>query len=103
MSNEPSISRSHPAQRLFGALLMAVGGLIAGLCGLCTGTIGLVALFESLLSALNGTGNLILAAMIVFITGVLPTAIGVVLFLTGRKLWNPAAPPLFKRRARPQG
>ena len=81
---------------------MTVGGFIAIVCGLCTGTIGSITLLSGLMQAFNGSGNFSFVVIFVFVTGVLPTAVGVVLFLTGRKLHNPAAAPLFKRRAQPQ-
>jgi hypothetical protein len=69
---------------------MTVGGLIGCLCGLCTGIFGLIVLVSNLRN-LSTLGN---ALGIVFITGVLPTVIGITLFLVGRTLWNPRAVPV---------
>ncbi len=72
--------------KLFGALLMAAGGLIAGLCGLCSA----VFLFSLAASDPSGVGGM---AMVALFVGGIPTAVGVGLFLAGRKVWRGPPPP----------
>jgi hypothetical protein len=72
--------------KLFGALLMAVGGLIAGLCGLCSA--GVLAITFS-----NGAGGIGPSMMLALIFGGPPILIGVGLFLWGRSLWRGPKPP----------
>jgi hypothetical protein len=62
----------------FGYILMAVGALIAVLCGLCT-VVWLVAGFRDLFRDES-------LGLLTLIVGVLPTSIGVGLFLWGRSL-----------------
>lgn len=71
--------------RLFGALLMAVGGMMAGLCGLCSA--GVVAL-----SGANGVGGVAPAMMLVLIFGGPPIVVGVALFIWGRSMWRGPRP-----------
>jgi hypothetical protein len=66
--------------KLFGALLMAVGGLMAGLCGLCSAGVVII----TISGGSNGIGALM---MLVLIFGGPPIAIGTGLFLWGRSLW----------------
>ena len=70
---------SSAVKRFFGAILVAVGGLIAFLSGACT-----VAFMVMGLGAPNPMGNISMA--ITF--GIVPIAIGVVLFILGRALWR---------------
>jgi ABC-type Fe3+ transport system permease subunit len=71
--------------KLFGALLMAVGGLMAGLCGLCSA--GVV-----VMSGANGVGGAAPAMMLALIFGGPPIVIGVGVFLGGRSLWRGPKP-----------
>ncbi len=71
-----------PVQRFFGALLMAVGGLIATLCGACTAVV-LVAGLANLKDS-QGYGSMMLIMSLVI--GGVPTLIGVGLFAWGRWL-----------------
>jgi hypothetical protein len=92
--------QNDPVLKLFGAALMVVGLLMAALCGLCT-AFGLMSLTFTLIgvfvspNALAAFGAIL--AMVLF-AGVLPTSVGVALYLWGRKLYNPAARPYFRRR-----
>jgi hypothetical protein len=71
--------------RLFGALLMAAGALIAGLCGLCS-----VAFLVSLAATdQGGLGGMWVVALIF---GGPPIVIGVGVFLGGRSLWRGPKP-----------
>lgn len=82
-----------PTRRFFGAALTAVGGLIFGLCGLCTG----VFLVTSLMPHEDG----MLAVIALFVGGV-PTLIGFFVMRAGLRLYRggkdepkppPSAPP----------
>ena len=69
-----------PTRAFFGAALMAVGALIAGLCGLCTVGFLLVSLFSP-----GGSGVAVLAIPI----GGIPTGLGLLLFWGGKSLRKP--------------
>lgn len=79
MTKETPESRA--VQKMFGALLMAIGGMIAGLCGLCSAFF----LFSIAASDPAGVGGMGGVALIV---GGIPIAVGVLIFLGGRKLWR---------------
>jgi hypothetical protein len=72
--------------KLFGALLMAVGGLIVGLCGLCTA--GFLVMTAN--SDPGAAGGLLVIAAVV--AGI-PVAVGVLIFIGGRNLWRGPHPP----------
>ena len=87
MTNDPRDNRhTRPPNaswpRFLGILMMAVGGLIAGLCGLCT-----LAFAASMLPDLSNGGNQVDQALglllVIGLFGVLPTAAGSWLFLAG--------------------
>jgi hypothetical protein len=82
-----------PIRRFFGAALMAVGGLIALLCGLCTlGWTGFV-IFGMATSHDTSAASIIGGTlMITLFVGVVPTALGVALFIAGRNLRRPNPP-----------
>jgi ABC-type Fe3+ transport system permease subunit len=71
--------------KLFGGLLMAVGGLMAALCGLCSA--GVV-----VMSGANGLGGVAAMMMMALIFGGPPIVIGVGVFLWGRSLWRGPSP-----------
>lgn len=77
----------------FGALLIAVGALMAGLCGLCT----LVVAIGGLVTGGNGGGDEIFSGgdtvILALVIGGVPTAIGVGLFFIGNALWRQAKAP----------
>lgn len=75
-----------PTQRFFGALLMAIGGLIATLCGGC-GAFFVIAGLLSLFSR-NAQDGPMLAGMGLVVGGI-PAALGVGLFVAGRALRKP--------------
>lgn len=83
-AREPS-----PELKFIGAALMAVGGLIAALCGTCT------VLFAgaSIMDSFRHPGDLISILLLVGVVGGLPTLIGVLLFRWGRRLRTPASTP----------
>jgi hypothetical protein len=68
------MSDNKAVQRFFANALMAVGGLIALLCGGCTTIV------------LAFTVANVAIGMIVLVVGGLPTAIGVGLFVIGRRM-----------------
>ena len=72
-----------PVRRFFGGLLMAVGGLIAALCGLCSLLFVGTMMFDG---ALFREGDIFGLALAVVVFGGVPGGIGWVLFLIGRKL-----------------
>jgi len=71
------MSDNKAVRRFFGYVLMAVGGLIALLCGGCT-----------LVFLASGIGQLALTAIVTaaLVVGGIPTAVGVVLFALGRRM-----------------
>lgn len=89
---------SAATDRFFGGLLMAVGGLIAGLCGTCTVLFlggGLLSFVSQLASSATARGHLgadllggVSLASVVAMTGGAPTAVGVLLFREGRKRYD---------------
>ncbi len=98
MSEEPSTLQPNPVLRFFGVALLMIGWLIMGLCGLCTSTLGIfyvvwaLAMMRPQLNSLAGWTQLSSVLGVVFVTGVLPTAIGVALMLVGWKLEKTHAP-----------
>lgn len=81
-------TEGHGVRRFFGGLLMAVGFLMAALCGLCTVVFVISGLTEGRGELFSG-GDI--AIMALFIGG-LPTLIGVGLVAGGRALWKPPPP-----------
>lgn len=75
----PGGSDDHAVARAFGALLMAVGGLIAGLCGLCSAAVLVFAASQSL-------GDFAQFGLMALVIGGIPGAVGVGLFVWGRSL-----------------
>jgi len=67
--------------RMFGALLMAAGVMVAGLCGLCSAVV-LVTQVASVPSSLGGM------LMLVLLFGGVPITLGLGLFVWGRSLWR---------------
>jgi hypothetical protein len=97
MSNPEPESADRAIVRFFGLMLMAVGGMIALLCGLCSlaslaamlsSTIAL-ALRPGSLGSGPGLGALFIGLPFVLVMGGVPTAVGVVVFIVGRGLWRP--------------
>ncbi|HEY0649443.1 hypothetical protein [Phenylobacterium sp.] len=77
-----------PVQKFLGGALMAVGGLIAALCGLCT--LGLIGFgVADTFGGGSSGGDLLGAAAIATIIGGVPTVLGVLLFAWGRRLYAP--------------
>ncbi len=87
------MSNNNAIQRFFGYVLMAVGGLITVLCGGCTIIWFGGVLWNAVLSGIHGDGDLSgyvrgLGALVVItmVVGGLPTAIGMALFVAGRRM-----------------
>jgi hypothetical protein len=78
----------NPVTKLFGAMLMAIGGLIATLCGLCSlGFMGF-----GVFGAFSQGGGVGALGMIpiALLAGAIPVGIGVALFVVGRSLYRNA-------------
>jgi hypothetical protein len=82
------MSGDRTVAKLFGAMLMAVGVLIAGLAGLCSAS------FIVMMIAQPGGGAMSGVPMVLVFGGV-PIAIGVGIFVGGRELWR--GPPPVRR------
>lgn len=85
------MSEDSARRRLFGALLMALGGLIALLCGLCSlsSFVGMTWGMISSLTAGYGAGalsGLLFSLVIVGVVGGLPTFVGVLMFRRGLRM-----------------
>jgi hypothetical protein len=85
--DQPSSKRGgNPVVKLFGAMLMAIGFLVAALCGLCSlGFIGLG--FFSSFGQPNSAGALALVP-VALLVGAIPVGFGVLLFIGGRSLYR---------------
>ncbi|HEY1753317.1 MAG TPA: hypothetical protein VGG29_18820 [Caulobacteraceae bacterium] len=85
--------RPRPVDRFFGWLLIAVGALLALLCGACTLTLWGVAIYGMLQTpgadALGAAANLFF--LVAFIGGV-PTVGGVLLIWAGWRVGHPKRP-----------
>ncbi len=80
-------------RQFFGTLLMAIGGLIASLCGLCTlGWVGLTLAMTVRMWSRTGLTDLASSLAVTFVVGVVPTGFGVMLFAAGRSLRRPSRP-----------
>lgn len=75
------MAKPKPEVRFMGAFLMAVGFMIAGLCGTCTLAFGIAAIPESMRAPERGDLLAILPLMLIF--GLLPTAVGLLLLRAG--------------------
>ena len=82
---EPNASSEPSAvKRAFGALLMAVGGLIATLSGLCS-VLFLVSMVFAVMDS-HSANDAMVPLLIVFVVGGVPFALGAGLFVLGRHL-----------------
>jgi hypothetical protein len=85
------MSEPSPLRRFVGGLLIAVGSLIAGLCGLCTGVFELLSIHDLLSNTAHGPDNIDIPVFLPLALGIVPILIGVGLFFWGRNLLR--APP----------
>lgn len=91
-SDDLADAKRRAEKRFLGGLLMAGGGLIGGLCGLCTlGFAGafVVAAFQSPGQAAEALGLVVIPVLV----GGLPTAGGAVLFWIGRRMYHEGRKP----------
>lgn len=80
-----STPQRSPERRFIGAALMAVGGLIAALCGSCTLIFSVAMIVESL----NYPRELFSILVMFLLVGGPPTLLGLLLFWWGRRLRRP--------------
>ena len=73
-------------KRFLGMLLMAGGGLVALLCGLCTLGFGAI-------SVSQGGRGLISGLLVLLVVGGVPTAAGVLVFVLGRSIYREGRAP----------
>lgn len=86
---DPPAPPSRPGMRILAArLLMAVGGIVALLSGLCS-TVFLGRILIELMSG-HGLSDLAVYALIVLLVGGAPLAIGLGLFVAGRSIGRKA-------------
>jgi hypothetical protein len=85
--NPPQPGAGNPGGMFFGMLLMAIGGLITLLCGLCSAGFLWLMMSESR----NG-GDIAGSLVTVGIIGGVPIIVGVTLFLVGRGLYRSSKP-----------
>ena len=74
-----------PELKFIGSALMAVGGLVAALCGTCT----LVLVGTAIVDSYRHPGDLVSALLLFAAVGGLPTLIGLLIFRWGRSIWRP--------------
>jgi hypothetical protein len=84
------MSDPSPLRRFIGGLLMAVGGLIAGLCGLCTGGFELASIHDLFSNTAQGPDNISIPVFVPLAVGIVPILIGVGLLFWGRHLMRPS-------------
>ena len=84
---DPSPSDAGPVVKLFGAFLMAVGGLLAVLSGLCSLTV-FGTLLLNIFQHRGQVAGLGMALPILLIFGGGPLAVGVSIFVWGRKIYQ---------------
>ncbi len=87
--SEPQTSgyAGNPSGRFLGGLLMAIGGLMAGLCGLCS-----VAVLAMMGSSPGDSGAVAMGLLMVAVVGGGPLAVGAVIFIVGRNLHRSSKP-----------
>jgi hypothetical protein len=71
--------------RLFGLILITAGGLMATLCGLCSGGVFVLIVLQSSTS----DPSLIFGAMLIF--GIAPMVLGIVIFRAGQRMYRRAS------------
>ena len=76
-----------PVVKLFGAMLMAVGGLIAVLSGLCSMTVLVVSIQNSMRFAPSAGGSVTVVLLILLFGGG-PFVVGVGVFMWGRIIYR---------------
>jgi hypothetical protein len=89
MSDEKAERRRRAEKRFQGSLLMAGGGILALLCGLCTIVVGSEA--RNLGNVRGGGLMAVLPPMLFF--GGIPMAVGVAIFLRGLSIYHERGKP----------
>ena len=75
--------------KFFAGLLMAIGALIAFLCGSCTLLFGGGVFVSTILRPTwSGLSGVLPMLPILLVVGVLPTVFGVLVFLAGQRVWR---------------
>ena len=89
-----SVATSYSVRRFFAMLLMATGGLIAGLSGLCSAAVLVTVLVPLAVGGAGGggLGGFINLVGMILVFGGIPFAIGAGLFVLGRNLLRPRTP-----------
>jgi hypothetical protein len=92
--SEPNLSDAPKSNgsAFFGWLLMAIGGLMVTLCGLCSLAFGIAALSSPNVPAETFSGRSILPLVVVF--GAPPIVVGAFLFWVGYRLVRPRRKPM---------
>jgi len=85
--NESSQTGASSVAKLFGALLMAVGGLIAVLSGLCSLAF-LGTMIQNSVQHPGQSGQIVGLLLVVLFFGGVPISVGVGLFIIGRHLFR---------------
>ena len=80
------MANSKPEVRFMGAFLMAVGFMMAGLCGTCTLAYDISTVRDVLRSPEGGYLTVVVPFMLIF--GVLPTVVGLVLLRAGYRRYR---------------
>ena len=84
--------RPDPVQRFFGGALIAVGGLIATLCGVCSLSVIWMVLATVIQNDMNFGllfGSMLSLVFLVPIVGGVPMIMGILIFRWGRRLYWP--------------
>jgi len=71
--------------RLFGLILMTAGGLMATLCGLCSGGVFVLIVLQSS----SSDSSLIFAVMLIF--GIAPMVLGIFIYRAGQRMYRRAS------------
>lgn len=97
ISPEAPEATDDPLNRLFGLVLMTAGGLMATLCGLCSGGVFILIVLQSG----GADSSFMFGAMLIF--GIAPMVLGIFIFRAGRRIYRrssalaqestPPAPP----------
>ena len=82
------MSNQTPELKFVGGALMAVGGLIAALCGTCT-VVWFGAMMIDAFRASVGVGNVLGLVALTAVVGGLPTLLGVLLARWGWRIYRP--------------
>jgi hypothetical protein len=85
---KPTEHNSRSTERFIGAALMAIGGLVATLCGACTAIFTVGSLASALRESGSSAASLFMMALVI---GGVPTLAGVFVFRTGLQRYRGAS------------